>query len=90
MNNTELTAALTKISNEIHDKMLQIESQKKRLSFALETAVMQELNPDRSRADSAKISLAEAYMQLNAHQYQMEALSEKRKNILKALKRISA
>ena len=90
MNHTELTAALTKISNEIHDMMLQIESQKKRISFALTSAIMQELNPDRSRSDSAKISLAEAYMKLEALQHQMEALSEKRKNILKALKRISA
>lgn len=90
MNHAELTSALAKISDEIHVKKLDIESQKKRLSFSLTTAVEQELNPDRSRADSAKISLAEAYMQMNALQYQLEALTEKRKNIQKALTRISA
>lgn len=90
MNHAELTAALAKISDEIHVKKLDIESQKKRLSFSLTTAVEQELNPDRSRADSAKISLAEAYMQMNALQYQLEALTDKRKNIQKALTRISA
>jgi len=90
MNHAELTAALAKISDEIHVKKLDIESQKKRLSFVLTSAVEQELNPDRSRADSAKISLAEAYMQMNALQYQLEALNEKRKNIQKCLKILAA
>lgn len=90
MNHAELTSALAGISDQIHVKKLDINSLKKQIVFKLEYAIHQELSPDRSRADSAKISLAEAYMQMNALQYQLEVLVEEQKNIKKALTRLAS
>jgi hypothetical protein len=90
MNHAELTSALAGISDHIHIKKLDIKSQQKRLVFALQYAVHQDLAPDRSRADSAKIALADLYIQMNALQYQLEVLVEEQKNIKKSLARLAA
>jgi hypothetical protein len=90
MNHAELTAALAGISDHIHIKKLDINSQKKRIAFALQYAIHQELSPDRSRADSAKIALADLYIQMNALQYQLEVLVEEQKNIKKSLTKLAA
>jgi len=90
MNHAELTSALAGISGHIHIKKLDIKSQQQRLAFALEYAVNQDLPPDCSRADSAKIALADHYIQMNALQYQLGVLVEKQKNIKKSLARLAA
>ena len=46
----------------------------------------QDAAPDRARADSAKIALADLYIQMNALQYQLEVLVEEQKSIQKSLK----
>jgi len=86
MTPTEISAKITALANHIHVKKVDIKAQKKRMAFALEYAVHQELSPDRARADSAKISLAELYMQMNALQYQLEVLVEEHKSFVKALR----
>ena len=90
MTPTEISSALNKISDHIHVKKVDIKAQKKRIVFALQYAIHQDLAPDRSRADSAKIALADHYIQLNALQYQLEVLVEESKSLTKALRNARA
>ena len=90
MNHAELTSALAGISEYIHIKKVDIKAQKHRLVFDLQYAKEQDLNPDRSSADSAKIKLAESYIVLSKLEYDLDVLKEKHKNIKGSLAKISA
>lgn len=90
MNHAELTAALAKISDQIGTKAYALKLAEQSITFILQSAREADSAPDRSRADSAKIRLAEAYMQIEWMKYELEALKDKQKLIKKSLTRISA
>ena len=90
MNHTELTAALAKISDQIDSKAYALKLARQGITFILQTAREADLAPDRSRADSAKIRLAEAYIKITGMEYELEVLKDKQKLIKKSLTRLAA
>ena len=90
MNHAELTAALAKISDQIDSKAYALKLARQGITFILQTAREADSAPDRSRADSAKIRLAEAYMQIEWMNYELEAMKDKQKLVKKSLTRLAA
>jgi hypothetical protein len=90
MTPTEISAKISALENGIHIKKVDIKAQKHRLVFDFQYAKEQDLNPDRSRADSAKIKLADAYIHLANLEYELENLQDKLKTFTKALRNARA
>jgi hypothetical protein len=90
MNHAELTAKISELTDIISSRKYKLKLAEQSFTFVVQTAYEANLNPDRSRADSAKIRLAEAYLEISQQKYELENLTEKLKNLKKALAKLAA
>ena len=82
----EISAKISEVSDIISTRKHRLKLTKQGFTFIVQTAKEQESNPDRSRADSAKIRLAEAYIEMSQQEFELENLQDKLKTFTKALR----
>jgi hypothetical protein len=90
MNHDQLTVQIIELENMISPRTHKLKLAEQSFTFIVQTAIEAETNPDRSRADSAKIRLAEAYLNISQQKYILENLTEKLKSFKKALAKLAA
>ena len=90
MNTTELTTKISELTDIIESRKYKLKLAEQSFTFVVQTAYEANLNPDRSRADSAKIRLAEAYLEISQQKYELENLTGKLKSFKKALTKRAA
>jgi hypothetical protein len=85
MNHAYLTAKISDLEDKVGTRKHKLKLAEQSFTFIVQTAYEANLNPDRSRADSAKIRLAEAYLEISQQKYELENLVDKLKSFKKSL-----
>jgi hypothetical protein len=90
MNHAYLTAKISDLEDKVGTRKHKLKLSEQSFTFIVQTAYEANLNPDRSRADSAKIRLAEAYLEISQQKYELENLTDKLKSFKKSLAELAA
>jgi len=90
MTHAYLTAKISDLEDKVGTRKHKLKLAEQSFTFIVQTAYEANLNPDRSRADSAKIRLAEAYLEISQQKYELENLVDKLKSFKKSLADLAA